>query len=152
MILHARAEHIELTLIPAADNIDGVAAIADVIDHGRLLRGKHWVVHRHVRGREHRRIFGHRADTRSPGKALEPSAVEVGNSAEALPAPDRHQRLELHHVGDLGEPHRVRPGDLKRLGNSADRAATVQVGAESSELELAIIEKWIGRAAKFLNL
>jgi hypothetical protein len=33
MIFHARAEHIELTLISSADNIDGMAAMADVIDH-----------------------------------------------------------------------------------------------------------------------
>ena len=130
---------------------NGVAAIADVIDHGRLLRREHRVVHGYMRGGKHCGIFGHRADTGGPRKALEPRAVEVGDPAEALPASDRHQRLELHRVGNLGKPHCVRPRDLKRLGNCADRAAAVQIGAESPELELTIIEQWIGRATKFLN-
>jgi hypothetical protein len=31
------------------------------------------------------------------------------------------------------------------------RAAAVQIGAESPELELAIVEQWISSVAKFLN-
>jgi hypothetical protein len=62
VILHARTEHIELALIPSADDVDGVATVADVIDHGRLFGRQSGVVHRDVRRREHRRIFGQGAD------------------------------------------------------------------------------------------
>ena len=123
-----------------------------MVDHGRLLGGHDRVDGWNVRGREHRRVFGRSADARRPAEALEAGAVEVGDAAEAAPAPDRHESLELHLVRQLRQPHRIRPSHFQCAGHRGDGAAAAEIGAERAELELAVVEKRISRAAKLLHL
>jgi hypothetical protein len=53
---------------------------------------------------------------------------------------DRYQRLELHLVGELRQRDRAGPTDLETAVEVRHHAAAVEVGLESSELQLAIVE------------
>ena len=148
VVLHQRrAEHFDLRPVPAGDDIEREAAAGDVIDRGRLLRRHHRMDGRHVRGGEDAGIMRRGADRRGPGKALEARAVEIGDPAESVPAADRHQRLELHRLGDFRQFQRVRPVDLEHAVDGRNGAAAVEIGAEGAELELPVVEDRIGAAA-----
>ena len=152
MVDHRHAEHFKLGSVPSGDDIDGVAAAADVIDHGRLLGGHDRMDGRNVRGGEHGRIFGRGRHSGCPAEAFESGAIEIGLAAEALPAPDRHQRFEFHLVRYLREPQRVGPGDLQGSRHGGDGATAAQIGAERTELQLAVVEQRIGGATQFFQL
>ena len=152
VVLHQRrAEHLHLRAVPAGHHVEREAAAGDVIDGGGLLRHHQRMDREHVRGREHRGIPGRGTDAGRPGETLEARAVEIGDAAEALPAADRHQRLELHVVGELGERQRVRPVDLERAVDGRDRAAAVEIAAEGAELELAIVVERIARLSQLVR-
>ena len=76
------------------------------------------------------------ADGRRPGEALEAGPVEIGRAAEAMPAPDRHQRLELHLVGAAGQLQRVRPVDLQHAVDARDGAAAPRLVQKVPSLSL----------------
>ena len=80
-------------------------------------------------------------------EALEARTVEIGHAAEAVPAADRNQRFEFHGFRRLGQFQGIRPIDLEHPIDGRDGAAAVEIGAESAELELAVVEDRIGPAA-----
>jgi hypothetical protein len=114
-----------------------------VIDRGGLLRGHDRMNGRDVRGREYPRVSGGRADSRRPGKGFEARSVEVGDAAETLPAADRHQRFELHLVGELRERERARPIRFQHAVDARDRAAAAEIGGERPQPQFAITEERI---------
>ena len=89
------------------------------------------------------RILCQRAHRGGKGKAFEAFAVEIGGAAETLPAPDRHDRLELHFVGHARERQRIVPPGLQNAVDRRHGAAAAQIAAERAELQLAVIEKRI---------
>jgi len=97
IVLHQRrAEHLDLRPVPAGDDVEREAAAGDMVDGRRLLGRHHRVDGRYMRGGEDAGIMGRGAHRRSPGKALEARAIEVGDAAETVPAADRHQSFEFH--------------------------------------------------------
>jgi hypothetical protein len=151
VVLHQRrAEHLDFRPIPAGDDIDGEAAVADVIDGGRLLGRHHRMDRRHVRGREDAGIVRGGAHASGPGEALEAGAVEVGLAAEAVPTADRHQRLEFHLFRNLRQRKRARPVDAQDAVDRRDGAAAIEIGAEGPELELAIVEYRVAAPARLV--
>src|SRR5262249_42203752 len=106
---------------------------------------------RHVRGGENAGIMRRCAHAGGPCEALKTGAVEIGLPAEPLPAADRHQRLELHFFGDLRQRQRVRPIDLQHAVDRGNRTAAVEIGAEGSKLELAVVENRVAASARRLR-
>ena len=67
VVLHLRlAEHLDLRLVPAGDDVEAEAAAGDVVDGGGLLGGHDRMDGRHVRGGEDAGILGRGADRRPP--------------------------------------------------------------------------------------
>ena len=81
-----------------------------------------------------------------------PAPLKLVIAAEALPAADRHQRLELHLVGQPRERQRARPVGLQSAVDRGDRAAVAQIAGEGAELELAVIEERIGFAPRVVRV
>jgi hypothetical protein len=93
-----RAEHFDLRLVPAGDDVQCKTAAGNVIDGLTLLGGHDRMNRRHVRGGENCRIFGRGADASGPRETFEPGAVEIRLATEPLPSADRNQSFELHGV------------------------------------------------------
>src|SRR5580704_13838765 len=78
LVLQERdAEHFHFRKIPAVDYVERIAAIGNVIDHGRLLGGNDRMVERDMRGRDYARVFGRAGDARGPGEGLEARALWI---------------------------------------------------------------------------
>src|SRR5215813_11107267 len=60
-------EHVELRLVPAADDVEAEAAAADVIRRDDLLRREHWRKERHMHGAEHGETLGGGQQAARPG-------------------------------------------------------------------------------------
>ena len=144
---HRRAEHLDLGLVPAGDDVEREAAAGDVIYGGRLLRRHDRMNGRHMRGGEDAGIARRGADGRRPGETLEARTVKVGGTAESLPASNWHQRLELHLLENPGQFQRVGPIDLQDAVDGGDRTTAVEVRSKRAELEFTIVENRIGLAA-----
>jgi hypothetical protein len=71
VIQHVDAEHRELVLTPAADDVETGAAVADVVDRGDGLGGKYRMDERHVHGDKNRDAMGERGTAElKPGQSL----------------------------------------------------------------------------------
>ena len=141
MVELGAAEHFDFRLEPAGDDVHDVAAIGDVIDGGAHLGGEDGMDGRHMGGREDARLARRGADGGGPGKALETLAIEICDAPKALPAPHRHEGLELHGVGHLGEVERRGPIGLQHAIDGGDGAAAAEIGGEGAQLQLAVVEK-----------
>src|SRR5262249_54671129 len=128
-------EHVELRLVPAADDVEAEAAAADVIRRDDLLRREHWRKEWHMHGAEHGETLGGGQQAARPGDGFKRAGLEIGRTAIALPAPDRYQGFEAGGVGHLGEPDIVREGVLPALRHRRRGAATRAVGAKDRQLE-----------------
>jgi hypothetical protein len=145
------AEHLDLGLVPAGDDIEVEATAGHMIDGRGLLGGHDGMDGRHMRGGKDARIPGRSADRRRPRKRFEALPVEVGHAAESFPTADRHQRLELHLIAHACQRERIRPGRLQHPLDAGDGAAAAEIGAEGAELELAMVEQRIGRFAQLIG-
>src|SRR5438093_13215225 len=91
-------KHVELCLVPAADDVEAEAATADVIGRDDLLRREHRRKDRHMHGAEHGEALGGGQQAARPGDGLERAALEIGLAAIALPAPDWHEAFDAGRV------------------------------------------------------
>src|SRR5262249_56097767 len=64
---HHAAEHVDLRLVPAGDDVERIAPTGNMVDYGRLLGGDDRVIERDVRGREHAGLAGRGGDAGGPG-------------------------------------------------------------------------------------
>src|SRR4029453_3456822 len=128
-------EHVELRLVPAADNVKAEATAADVIGCDDLFRREYRWKERHMHSTKHSETLGSSQEAARPGKGLERAALEIGHAAIALPTPDRHQAFEAGGVRHLGEPDIVLEGVLPALRHRGCSAATRAVGAEDAKFE-----------------
>jgi hypothetical protein len=106
-LLHA--EHLELALVPAGDDVEAEAALADVVGGDALLGGDDRMKQRRMHGAEHGDALGRGEQAGRPGDGLERLAVQVGVAAVALPAPDRQQEVDAGGVAHAGEREAVLP-------------------------------------------
>jgi hypothetical protein len=128
-------EHIELCLVPAADEVEAEAAPTDVIGRDDLLRREYRRKERHMHSTEHSEALGGGQQATGPGDGLKRAALEIGCTAIALPPPDRHQAFEAGRVYHLGEPNILREGVLPALRHCGRGAAARAVGVEDGKLE-----------------
>src|SRR5438132_3192627 len=128
-------KHVELCLVPAADDVEAEAATADVIGRDDLLRREHRRKNRYMHGAEHGEALGGGQQAARPGEGFECAALEISHAAIALPAPNRHQAFEAGRVCHLGEPDILREGVLPALRHRGRSAAARAVGAEDGKLE-----------------
>jgi hypothetical protein len=77
-------EHVELRLVPAADEVEAEAAPADVISRDDLLRREHRWKERHMHGAEHGEALGGSQQAARPSDGLKRAALEIGRTAIAL--------------------------------------------------------------------
>ena len=66
---------------------------------------------------------------------------------KSAPARHRHQRLEVHGVGELRQGHGIRPGQLQPAVEIRHHAAGIEIGLKRAEFELAAAQRRIERAA-----
>src|SRR5262249_19570495 len=121
-----------------------------MVDDRGLLGGNDRVIERDMRGGEDAGLGGRSRNAGGPGVGLEASALRIGGAAEAVPARDRHQRLEIHLFGEPGEIERIRPGDVEPAVEIRHYAAAVEIGLESYELQFAAAEGRVGCVAVVL--
>jgi hypothetical protein len=74
---------------------------------------------------------------------FETPAVEISRAAKALPARDRHQRLETGSVGHHADHLSVRPARFEVPFGRRHGATVANVGPEDSELHLVAVPEWI---------
>ena len=94
MIALLDAEHRELALVPADDDVQPEAAFADMVGGDHLLRRNDRIEQRRMHGAEHGDALGRGEQAGRPGDGLERRALVVGVAAVALPAPDREQEID----------------------------------------------------------
>src|SRR5215467_14106537 len=128
-------EHVELRLVPAADNVEAEAAPADVIGRDDLLRCEHLRKERHMHGAEHSEALGGGQQAARPGDRFKRATLEIGRTAIALPAPDRHHGFDAGRIRHLREPDIVLEGVLPAFRHCSRGTAARAVGAEDGQLE-----------------
>ena len=129
------AEHLEFAFVPAADEVETKAPLADVVGGDELLGGDQGRDQRRVHGSEHNEPLGLGEQTAGPGHGLERRTLIVGGTAIALPAADRQHELDARPIGHLRQPHAVRPAARPALRHHRDRSAGGAVGAEQTQLQ-----------------
>ena len=135
VIAQRRAEHRELALVPAADDVEAEAAFADMIGGDEFLGRDQRMEERRMHRAEHGHAPRLGEEARGPAHGLERRALIVGVAAIALPAPDRQHEIDAGLVGHLREPHIVAPASRPALGNQGDGPSGGAIGAEQPELQ-----------------
>src|SRR5262249_34438855 len=92
------AEHLELVVVPATDQVRADPPLPDVVGGGELLGGEQRVVERNGERAEDVYALSRRQQSAGPGDRLEARAVRVGLTAVALPAGNRDQALDPNLV------------------------------------------------------
>src|SRR5581483_2561248 len=129
------AEHLELVLVPAADEVEPEPAAGEEVDGRHLLGRDDRVDHRRVDRPEDGAARRVREHPGRPRDRLERGAVEVGGAAVAAPATDREDELESRLVDEPGDGEVVLPGRLPRARRGRDREAAAAVRGEEAELQ-----------------
>src|SRR5437588_4901018 len=88
------AEHFELTLVPADDQVHSEAALADVIRGHELLGRNQRMEQGCMHGPEHGDPPGRAEQAHRPGDSLQRAAVEIGMAAIACPTADWQHEID----------------------------------------------------------
>jgi hypothetical protein len=103
------AEHLEFALVPAGDDVQAEAALADMIGGDHFLGGDQGMEQRRVHGAEDRDLLGSCQQAAGPGDGFECRAVEVARAAVAFPAADRQKKIDPSLVGDARHVETIGP-------------------------------------------
>ena len=133
-------ERLVFRLVPARDDVEPGAALADLVDRCDLLGDDDGVVRRRVDGGEDRDVARVGEQARRPGHGLQHRAVEVRVAAVADPARDRQHEVDARLVEHLGEADVVLERVDPALGHFGDRHAGGAVRGEGAEQEAAFGE------------
>ena len=144
-------EHLHLRREPAHHQIEGKAAVGDMVDGRRLLCRNDGMHGRHMRGRGDHDVLGRLSQPRGPGIGLERFAIEVGRAAEAAPARHRQGQLETHGIGAPDDLGRMLPGHFVGGGRVADVEPVAAIDAEHTKLELLVVVERHVRAPELLH-
>ncbi len=148
MLQPASAEHLELVLEPADDDIEHEAAAGNMVDRRRLLRGRDRVHQGRMHGREHRDLLRRGSDARRPGERLEGAVVEVGGAAIAFPAADRQEGLEARRVRHAGDLEIAFPGHRPGFRSSRHGRAAAAVERHHAQLHAVVAEDRVGLSGR----
>jgi hypothetical protein len=135
VVAQGGAEHGELVRVPAANDVQPEAAVADMVSGDKLFGRDNGVEQRRVHGAEDGQPLGGGEQTGGPGDGFERFALIVSVAAVALPAADRQHELDAGGVGHLRQTQIVRPGPAPAFGDHGNGAAGGAVGAEQPQLE-----------------
>ena len=130
-----RAEHAELLRVPAADDVEPGAALADVIDRRQRLGRIERMHQRHMHGHEQADPLGRGGEARRPGEGLERPFAHLVLAAETVPARDRQEEFQPGAVGDLRGGEIVLPAGLPALRHVGDGQPAIGIGREDAELQ-----------------
>src|SRR5262249_9074971 len=136
MLALCNAEHVELVLVPAADDVDAEAAAAHLVDGDELLGREYRMDQRRVNGAKDAERLRMRQESAGPGDGLETQAFEIGGTTIAAPASDRQHEIDAGGIGHLRELEIVFPGAGPALGNLCRGAAGGAIAAKKPELQL----------------
>ena len=139
MIAERNAEHAELVLVPAANDIQSEAAIADMIAGGDLLGGEDRIDQSHMQGGKGDDVFGRRQQPAGPNQGFERRAVMIGLAAIAGPAAKGQHELKPRRVGHLRDLDIVFPSRLPTLRHRRAGNAAGTVGGKYADLELVAV-------------
>ena len=109
MVPLRHAEHLEFALVPAGDDVQPEAALADMIGGDHFFGGDQGMEQRRVHGAEDRDPLRRRQETAGPGDGLERRAVKVARAAIAFPAADRQKKIDSRLVGDARHLQTIGP-------------------------------------------
>ena len=109
MVTLRHAEHLKLALVPAGDDVQAEAALADMIGGDHFLGGDQGMEQRRVHGAEDRDPLCCRKQTAGPGDGLECRAVKVAWAAVAFPAADRQKKIDPGLVGNVRHLETIGP-------------------------------------------
>ena len=129
------AEHGELALVPAADDVEAETPLPHKVGGHERLGGDDRVEERRVNGGEHRHALGIGQQPRRPGDRLQRLALIVGLAAIALPPADGQHEIDAGVLGHPGERQVVGPVARPAFGHAGHGAPGRAVGAEQAELE-----------------
>ena len=150
---HRLAEHLDLGLHPAGDDVEDEAPIGDVVDRRRLLGGDDRMVDGDVRGRDHADLGHGSGDAGGPGVGLEARAP-AGWSCRPSPASARPAPAPRtpSSSASFASATVFGPGDVEPAVEVGHHAAGVEIGLERAELQPAGAERRIGRLPVALSL
>ena len=123
MVAQIRAEHLELALVPATDQVQAKAALADMIGGDEFPGGDQWRDQRRMHRAEHDEPLCRGEEAGGPGDGLKGFALVVGHTAIPLPAADRQHELDAGLVRHLRQGDAIGPTTGPPLGHHRDGAA-----------------------------
>ncbi len=117
------AEHVEFRLVPANNDVESEASLADVIGCHHLLRRYKRVEHGRVHCAENRDVLCLREKAARPRHGLVRCALKIRRTAIALPTADRQDEIDPAFIRELRHLRTARPVRQPALGRLVDRAA-----------------------------
>src|SRR5579875_1255107 len=140
VILLTCPEHIELVLVPSADDVQAEAALAHMIGSDGLLGSEHRMNQRAMHGAEHRDIARDGEQTARPCDGLKGAALEIGLAAVTFPASHRHHAFDARLIGHLRQLDVVRPARVPSFGHLGCGHSARTVRREDADLHPIAIE------------
>src|SRR5436309_2158949 len=135
VLLLGHPKHLELVLVPAADDVHAEASLANVVRRGHLLGRHEGMMQGNVDRAEHVEAPRRGQQATRPGNRFETGPVGVGLASVALPPRDGHHALDPDLVRHLRQLEVVLPARLPALGERGIRSPARAIGAEEPEPE-----------------
>src|SRR5438093_11687013 len=135
VLLLGHPEHLELVLVPAADDVHAEASLANVVPRGHLLGRHEGMMQGNVDRAEHVEAPRRGQQATRPGNRFEAGPVGVGLASVALPPRDGHHALDPDLIRHLRQLEVVLPARLPALGERGIRSPARAIGAEEPEPE-----------------
>ncbi|ESW92444.1 hypothetical protein X770_05820 [Mesorhizobium sp. LSJC269B00] len=130
-----RAEHAEFLRVPAADDVQAGAALADMVDSCQRLGGIERMHQRHMHGHEQADLLGGHRQSCCPGEGLERPFAHLVAAAKATPARDRKHKFQPGAVGDLRRRQIVLPACRPAFRHIGDGQTAIGIGRKDAELQ-----------------
>src|SRR5262245_5696846 len=128
-------KHLELVLVPATDDVDAEAALANVVRRGHLLGGNERMVQWHVHGAKYIHVLRCGQQATGPGNRFKAGAIGVRLTPIALPACDGDHALDPDLICQLRQSDVVLPTGIPVLGKGRIGSAARTIGSKEPQLE-----------------
>ena len=129
----AQAKRLVFRLVPARDDVQARAAMADLVDGGDLLGHDDRMVGGGVDGGEDGDVLRRGQQACGPGHRLQHAAVEIGLAAIADPARDRQHEVDPGRVQHLRQLQVVVPAVVPARGDLCGGHPRRAVGREGAK-------------------
>ena len=123
MLFEVNAHHAEFNRVPARDNVEAEAAVADMVSRHHLLGGKDGIAESHMQRAECGDLLRGGEKPAGPGEGFESCALRVALALIAMPAANWQEKFQPSFIGETGGFDIIVPAGIPALGGKRQAEA-----------------------------